>query len=198
MKKHAFTIIVSSFVAILLISYVGKNFFAGDYKLSVKQSASLITSSETSFSLYDLYIAILNNDPAVMLIDIRSEDDYAKGRLPNAINIPLDQLFSKANSEYINRDASTQKVLYGYDESQAVKALTLLVGRGYSNFKILNGGYEIARRHVVENVKPSYFRYSDERKKYNYPKLMPAGASKSSSNQQEMDEVAATAPRGGC
>lgn len=198
MKKHVFAIVVSSFVAILLISFIGKKILAGDYKMSVKQKASLITSSETIFSLYDLYMAIQTNDPKLLLIDIRSESDYALGHLPNAINVPIDQLFNKENKEYINTDASIQRILYGKDESQAVKALAILVGRGYSNFKILSGGYEIARKYVVENPKPSYFHYSDEKKKYDYPKLMPAGTSTSSSNQQKKDDVVASAPRGGC
>ena len=140
MKKHVFAIVVSSFVAILLISFIGKKILAGDYKMSVKQKASLITSSETIFSLYDLYMAIQTNDPKLLLIDIRSESDYALGHLPNAINVPIDQLFNKENKEYINTDSSIHRILYGKDESQAVKALAILVGRGYSNFKILSGG----------------------------------------------------------
>jgi rhodanese-related sulfurtransferase len=197
MKKHVFTIVVSVFIGILLIAAIAKKLMTSGYSISAKEQASLLISPETSFSLYDLFLAVKSNDPSLMLIDIRSESDYANGRLPNAISIPIEQLFSKENKEYIAKQSSKVRVLYGHNESQATLALSLLLQKGYTGFKVLKGGYDIARKHVVGAEDPSYFFYSDEKKKFDFGKLIPSGT-KASQASGQIEKVETVAPRGGC
>jgi len=198
MKKHVFTIVVSLFLGILLLAFASKKMITSGYNLSAKQQAALLVSPESSFTLYDLFLAVKSNDPHVMLIDIRSEADYAEGRLPNAINVPLEQLFSKENKQYISKNSSKVRVIYGYNESDAAVALSILLQKGYKGFKILNGGYDIAEKQVVTSENPTYFFYSDEKKKFDYGKLIPSGSSEASQSSITTDKIEVAAPRGGC
>jgi rhodanese-related sulfurtransferase len=157
-----------------------------------------MTSSEGSFSLFELSLALKSNDPDILLIDIRIEEDYTRGHLPNAINIPIELLFHKDNAEIISGRQEITRILYGNTEGQAIKANALLVLNGYTNFKILNGGYQYANQFVVSKPVPSYFHYSDEQQKFNYSRLMPGGGSNSLNVKKEEVKVEVPTPRGGC
>jgi rhodanese-related sulfurtransferase len=198
MKKNVFAIVVSVFIGILLLSMIGKKLLTSNYPVSVTQQLEIMTSSEISYSLYDLAKALKINDPDVLLVDIRTEEEYAQGHLPNAINIPIELLFHKDNAEIISGRESLTKVLYGNSEAQAIKANSLLILNGHNKFKILNGGYQYANQFVVATPTPSFFHYSDEKMKYYYPRLMPAGSSSNYSATKEEVKVEVMAPRGGC
>jgi rhodanese-related sulfurtransferase len=198
MKNHILNIVVGIFVGALLLAMVGKKFIASSYPLSVSKQAKLLTSKDATFSLYDLALATKSNDPYVMLIDIRPEVEFAKGHLPNAINIPADRLLSKEFSEYIPGRKVVTKVLYGNTEAQAVKANAILIMNGISICKTLNGGYEMAKNQVISNPAPSYYHISDEKQKFNYSWHMPAGASTKQSTATDEVKVEVTTPRGGC
>ncbi|PKP37771.1 MAG: hypothetical protein CVT98_05705 [Bacteroidetes bacterium HGW-Bacteroidetes-15] len=197
MKKHILTLIVSIIGGILLLSMIGKKSLTSPYKLSVMEQTQILASPQSSFSLLDLSLAIKANDPNTLFIDLRSEQDYAKGHLPNAINVPLTKLFDAEYSEYIDGRKDLVKVVYANGEVDASRALSLLVMRGYSNFKVLRGGYSIASAFIVSKPTPSYYHYSEDQKKYNYSRLMPAGGSSAQAPKQEQPLVGGV-PRGGC
>ena len=198
MKKHIFTIIIGCYLGFFLLSYFGKKVITSDYRLSVSKQIEKTSASSSPFSLNDLYTALKKNDPNTLLIDIRSAQEYEKGHLPSAISIPVHELFSAENADIIVESPHLQKILYGIDESSAVKAQIILLQNGLSGFKTLNGGYEIAKKHIVDSKNPSYFFYSDEKQKFNYGKLMPSGSSSASKTKKSAEKVEVKAPRGGC
>jgi rhodanese-related sulfurtransferase len=197
MNKNILTIIVSIIGGILLLSMIGKNWLTSPYKVSVKEQAKILTSPQSSFSLLDLAMTIKEYDPNILFVDLRSEQDYADGHLPYAINVPLGKLFDPEYSEYIDGRKDLVKVVYANNEVDASRALSLLVMRGYSNFKVLSGGYFIASEFIISKPTPSYYLYSEDQKKFNYTKLMPAGGSSAQAPKQEQLEVSGV-PRGGC
>lgn len=198
MKKHILTIVVSIVAGLLLLSMIGKKILTSPYKVSVIEQAQVLVSPQSAFSLFELAMAIKANDPNILLIDIRSGEEYSKGRLPNAVNVPFDKLFNKDYSEYVSQGDELQRVIYSNTEAEAARVLALLSMRGYANFKTLNGGYSVAKKYVVESPSPSYYHYNDEQKKYNYARLMPAGAASASPAPKEEVKIQATSPRGGC
>ncbi len=65
-------------------------------------------------------------------IDVREPEEYAKGHVDDAINIPPSQLMS--GSEYINGlDKDTPLVLYCVSGSRSNVALQLLKQQGFTN-----------------------------------------------------------------
>lgn len=197
MKKHILTIVVSIIAGIFILAMIGKKIFTTPYKVSVEQQITQLTSDESRFSLYELSVNMQSKNPNILLLDVRNEKEYEQGHLTNAINVPASKLLHTDFSEYINGNERLTKVLYGNSEAQAARALSILINEGYTSFKVLNGGYAIAKEKIVQERNPSYYYYMDEQKKYNYSKLMPAGETTSQDTQEEVS-VEADVPRGGC
>ncbi|MDD3569154.1 MAG: hypothetical protein PHT92_12210, partial [Bacteroidales bacterium] len=74
MKKHILTIVISIIAGIILLSMVGKKLLTSPYKHSVQDQLTMMVSSESSFTLHDLALAVRSNDPNVLFIDTRTEE----------------------------------------------------------------------------------------------------------------------------
>ncbi len=197
MKKHALTITVGAIAAVVILSMIGKKLLTSDYPISIEDKVGLLVSPESIFSLYNLAMAVKANDPNILLIDIRTAEEYAQGRLPNAVNVPIDMLFDKEYSEYIKGRSDKVKVLYANTEAEAIRANALLLLEGMKPFKVLNGGYSVAKEFVVKTQNPAYYHFSDEKMRYNYSQQMPAGG-KMNQPAQEVQVIDVLVPRGGC
>jgi len=104
--------------------------------------------------------AIINNDPSIVLIDIRTPEEFAKFSLRGAINIPLANLLDEENVETFNQDVYTN-VLYSNGSSLSSEAWLLLKRMGYKNNHVMQGGLN---RWVETIMKPKApdFMASDE------------------------------------
>jgi rhodanese-related sulfurtransferase len=197
MKKHIITIVVAVIGGLLLISMVGKKMLTSSYKVSLATQIQVLSSSESSFSLLELDMAIKTNDPDIMLIDLRTKEEYEKSHLPNAVNVPIEMLFDSEFVEYIKGGQSKIKVLYATSEAEAYNALSILAMKGNGKFRVLNGGFPIAYSSIIKTNNPARFHYTDEQMKYNYKRLMPSGESSKSSTAEKIT-FQASVPRGGC
>ena len=61
------------------------------------------------------------------LVDIRSPDDFKRGTLPGARNLPLDAL----SWDYHYLDKSAAVILYGTQDVACARAARLLAGKGF-------------------------------------------------------------------
>ena len=82
---------------------------------------------------------IIENDPTLMLIDLRPADQFKVFALPNAINIQPDSLLSAATMELLNQPGK-DKVLYANSDLTAEKAWLLGTRYSVSRLYILKGG----------------------------------------------------------
>jgi rhodanese-related sulfurtransferase len=197
MKKHILTIVISIIAGILLLSMLGKKLLTTPYMHSAQEQMEMMVSPESSFSLYELALAVKSNNPNILFIDIRTEDQYQQGHLPNAINVPIDMLFHSDYAEYIEGRSDKVKVLYANNEAEAIRANVLLTLNGLSGFRVLDGGFSVANNRVVTNPTPSFFHYSDEKMRHSYGTLMPNGAKTAQPLSKEV-VVDVSVPRGGC
>lgn len=197
MKKHILTIVISIIAGIILLSMVGKKLLTSPYKHSVQDQLTMMVSSESSFTLHDLALAVRSNDPNVLFIDTRTEEQYQQGHLPNAINVPISNLFHSDYAEYIEGRSDKLKVLYANNEAEAIRANALLMLNGLYGFRVLEGGFSVAYNHVVKSPTPSFFHYSDEKMRHSYGTLMPNGAKTAQPASEEV-VVDVSVPRGGC
>lgn len=77
---------------------------------------------------------LLNSDKDVLIIDVRSEYEYEKGHLLNAINLPYDDDFKSELNEII--DYKDKIVLvYCRSGNRSEKAAVKLVDNGFKNVK---------------------------------------------------------------
>ncbi len=200
MKKHILTLVLTAFVGLLLLAMVVKRVVTSPYKISIQNQLELLQSNEHSFSLAEYYEALQLKETDILLVDIRTPEEYEKNHLPNAINIPLREITSDTYAEYINNNPRLTKVIYGNKEVDAVNALSILFTHGFTkNFKYLRGGFALANKYVIQKPTPSFFFYSDEQARFNYSKLMPAGSPiNGATNTADVDIEEPAAPRGGC
>jgi len=81
---------------------------------------------------------LLDDPPdGVVILDVRSEGEYASGHVPHAVNIPHDQLSARLGE--LDADTSAPVVVYCEKGGRAAKAETVLEGAGYENVLHLEG-----------------------------------------------------------
>lgn len=97
---------------------------------------------------------IINNDPAYMLIDIRSTDEYEKFSLPGAINIPFDSLFTENWIIYIDQDLR-KNLFFSNGSTLSSQALILTRQKGFKNNFMLEGGLNGWFENVIKASAPS-------------------------------------------
>lgn len=73
----------------------------------------------------------------VCLVDVRSEDEFKSGHIPEAICMPLETLLSK--KELLPKDKTI--ILSCQSGFRANKAFEMLAAHGYKNVKLLEGGF---------------------------------------------------------
>jgi len=98
-----------------------------------------IISSERYISTDLLADRLVNQDPTVLLIDTRSEQEFKDYALPNAINIPLKDLLNEDFDGYINQDVY-DIILYSNENFYADQAWIISSRLGYTNLYVLKGG----------------------------------------------------------
>ena len=98
--------------------------------------AENILLSRLRIFYWDEISNITNND---LLIDVRREDEFQKGKIENAINIPVDELRQRLGE--IPKD----KRLFIYCEAglRGYLAQRILLQNGYSQVQNLSGGYQL-------------------------------------------------------
>ena len=95
--------------------------------------AAALTAQEVKgpeLTKYEVLAEVLAHHtiPNLVVLDVRSPEDYAAGHIPGAINMPLERCFS----DYPSKSAMTPIVVYGRPASaDARKAVDILTTRGY-------------------------------------------------------------------
>ena len=69
-----------------------------------------------------------------VLIDVRTSEEYNREHIPNAVNIPLDQI------DTVAYDKDTKIIIYCQSGMRSRQAVQTLVDMGYTNLYDLDGG----------------------------------------------------------
>ena len=79
----------------------------------------------------------MENDKSVLLIDVRTSEEYQNDRIPNSISVPLNNLKSLIEKVAPNKD--TELILYCQGGVRAATACNELAKMGYTNINNLGG-----------------------------------------------------------
>ena len=85
-------------------------------------------------SILKIQLSLINKH----IIDIRRRESYNNNHIPNAINIPFEELIIEP-SKYLNKDV--KYYLYCRSGITSLKACEILIRQGYHVTNII-GGYE--------------------------------------------------------
>jgi len=96
---------------------------------------------------------IMEKDPSLLLVDVRSPEEYNKYTLEGAMNIPYDKIMDKEYEAYLNQDVYTT-VLFSNGSSLADQAWLTLTSYGYEGNKVMKGGLNEWYRTILHPQKP--------------------------------------------
>jgi len=111
-----------------------------------------------------------------IFVDLRSPYDFEVKHIDNAINIPTAFILDDEHISTFNRylENNIIVVLYGQSERESISPWILLTEVGYSNVKVLLGGFDCYDGDIT--------KCNPESAQYDYAKISISGALKSDSN----------------
>ena len=89
---------------------------------------------------YESLKELIKSDDDIVIVDIRSPQEFKERRIKYAINIPLYELDKKV--EYILQDKNKMIILYCGCGIRSKKAYKILEQKGYTNLYSLQGGID--------------------------------------------------------
>ncbi|MGI9531748.1 rhodanese-like domain-containing protein [Lutimonas sp.] len=131
------------FLAVLLLILAGTLLFLPKNQKQEGISPELFVKNILSTERYIgpdvLADRMINEDPVLLLVDTRTFEEYQTFSLPNAINIPLTEIFSEELNPYLNQDIY-DVVLFSNDNFTADQAWMLCNRMSYQRLYVLQGG----------------------------------------------------------
>jgi len=112
---------------------------------------------------------IIAKDPSLMLMDVRSEEDYSSYSLPGAISLPIDSLANKNNLNYLGIPG-TKVVFFSNDDIKADQAWVLAKRLGFNRTYVMKGGLNCWMQTIIEPTEPSDIEGAEAYKNYTFRK----------------------------
>ena len=137
------------------------------YKLTADDLLIEVTEGRQFMSPDEIAQMLIDKDPTLQLIDVRSKDQYEKFSLPNAINIPLESLLSTEFEEVLNQDVKLN-IFYSNSSNEANQAWMITRQLGYKNNYVLQGGLNYWATTIMNPEKPAEGSPNEEIAKYNF------------------------------
>lgn len=134
-----------------------------------------------------------------LLVDLRNREEFNRGSLPGAINIPFDQLLDKKSLKQLK--SRKPVLLISSKESQASTAGLLLYGKGFEKVLVMANDYRYIKENVLEEFQPSVAFTHDEKARYDYHrffKAAPRPAATPAATQPKIIETQVISVEGGC
>lgn len=167
LKTKRITMAIIAFVIFLLIGFLTLK--KPIYSFQVDASAFSEELSSIDQVTPDEAMELMYDSSLALFIDIRNRYDFEKGHLENAINIPVPDLLNPENKVLFDRclKDSLPLVLYGNDELEANAPWMLIYELGYSNARLLQGGYSYIDRMYLDQLELNE-SYHSETADYDY------------------------------
>ncbi|MCX6335107.1 MAG: rhodanese-like domain-containing protein [Bacteroidia bacterium] len=150
----------------LIIAAVPQN-TTKPYKLTAGEmlsEANTRTQFVTPETVADM---IVNKDPLLRLIDVRSQEEFEKFSLSGAINIPLADILSDQYVDILNQDVK-MNIFYSNGTLNANEAWMITRQLGYSNNYVLEGGINYWFDAILNPQKPASTSSDEEFAKYDF------------------------------
>ncbi|WP_372793638.1 rhodanese-like domain-containing protein [Lutibacter sp.] len=132
-KTKRISIASTLFILIILIAVLSYKRPKHLYKANSKITLEKMISNDYFVSLDEI------NNPDYVLIDVRSQFEFEKGHLENALNIYAPEILSDDNTAVFEelKEKNKTAILYGKNPNDVNAPFMLLYQLGYDNLKIL-------------------------------------------------------------
>lgn len=156
----------------VILAFVPEN-TTKPYKLTAEELLDEVTEGIQFISTDQVADLIINEDPSVLIIDVRPQDEYEYFHIPGSINIPLSDILSEEWEAYLDQDVRTN-IFYSNGNTKANEAWMITRQLGYENCYVMQGGLNYWAETIQNPEKPASTSPDDEFAKYDFRK----GASK--------------------
>ena len=152
----------------LIIAAVPQN-KTNPYKLTAEEMLNEVNTRNQFVTADAVADMIVNKDPVLRLIDVRSQDEFEKFSLPGAINIPSANLLSKEYTDILNQNVK-MNVFYSNGTLAANEVWIIARQLGYENNYVLEGGLNYWFDTILNPQKPASTNPDEEFAKYDFRK----------------------------
>jgi rhodanese-related sulfurtransferase len=163
--------VLLSFVIILfglLVAMIPEN-TTQQYKLTANEMLEEVQYGSELIHPDELADWLINKDPSIQLIDVRSPEEYENFSLGNAINIPLSDILSDEWVDYLDQGV-IMNILYSNGSTNSNEAWMILRQLGYENNYVLQGGLNYWVETILNPQTPKVTDPNDEIAKYDFRK----------------------------
>jgi rhodanese-related sulfurtransferase len=116
---------------------------------------------------------LVQKDPSLRLIDVRTPEEYDAYSMPDAINIPLSNLLADEYTDILNQHTYVN-VFYSNGSVYANQAWMITRQLGYENNFVLEGGLNYWFANILSPEAPSQTSPDEEFAKYDFRKSAAA------------------------
>jgi len=159
LKTQKLSVSVIGYLAILLLGFLSIQ--KPDYSLKLTTNQMVEEIENLNFEVYpeDVDALVYSEDKSYAFVDLRNTFEYEKDHIDGAINIPSLELFEKENISHIEdlQKDSTIIVFYGANQLEANGPWMVLYQMGFSNTKVLLGGFFAYSKLVYDYEEVNYF-----------------------------------------
>ena len=152
----------------LIIAFVPEN-TTKPFRLTASEMLNEVQYGSELIHPDELAEWLINNDPSIQLIDIRSAAEFENFHLDDAINIPLNQLLDNEWVDYLDQDVK-MNILYSNGTTRAHEAWMISRQLGYENNTVLMGGLNYWTETILNPSEPNSTSPDDEIAKYEFRK----------------------------
>jgi rhodanese-related sulfurtransferase/uncharacterized membrane protein YedE/YeeE len=100
---------------------------------------SMLQDENRFVSAEEAVYKLIRENSDLILIDVRSPEDFAHFALPGAVNIPLGDILGRRYRSFFN-DSKGKKVFYGFSDASADLSWAIAARAGFSEIYVLRGG----------------------------------------------------------
>ncbi|MFA9371838.1 MAG: rhodanese-like domain-containing protein [Labilibaculum antarcticum] len=157
---------------------------AGELLNEVREGTQFISTDQIADML-------VQKDPSLQLIDVRTQDEYEKYSLPGSVNVPLSDLLSEEWKDFLDQGVK-MNVFYSNGNLKANEAWMLTRQLGFKNNYVLQGGLNYWAETIMNPTAPKSVLADDEIAKYDFRKgasMALGGGSSVVSNNNETKSV---------
>jgi len=116
---------------------------------------------------------LVQKDPSLRLIDVRTPEEFDDYSMPGAINVPLSNLLADEYTDILHQDAYVN-VFYSNGSVYANQAWMITRQLGYENNFVLEGGLNYWFGNILSPEEPSVTSPNEEFAQYDFRKSAAA------------------------
>jgi rhodanese-related sulfurtransferase len=155
------TVVMLAVIVLLVVLLILPDRDNSFKEVGVQQIHNELNQNTHFFTTDEIANLLINEDPSLLLIDIRKEEDFLNYSLPGAMNLPIENLLEEDNLAYFDQDFNPI-VLYGNATVIADQAWMLLRRLGYKNIFVMKGGLNEWVETILRPTLPSTAEADDE------------------------------------